>query len=67
MEFVNPHPEERAQTIQESFPEEHIRIIQTAIAVIKGDPESLPIGEPQSFAEKWLRKELEEVIGEGNW
>jgi hypothetical protein len=47
-----------SQAIQEGYPEKHIRIIQTAIAVIKGDPESLPKGEPQSFAEKWLREEL---------
>jgi hypothetical protein len=47
-----------SQAIQESFPEKHIRVIQTAIAVIKNDPESLPKGEPKSFAEKWLREEL---------
>jgi hypothetical protein len=47
-----------SQAIQNGFPEEHIRVIQTAIAVIKGDPESLPKGEPKSFAEKWLREEL---------
>jgi hypothetical protein len=47
-----------SQAIQNGCPEEHIRVIQTAIAVIKGDPESLPKGEPQSFAEKWLREEL---------
>jgi len=49
-----------SQAIREGYPEKHIRVIQTAIAVIKEDPESLPKGEPQSFAEKWLRKELEE-------
>jgi hypothetical protein len=49
-----------SQAIREDYPEKHIRVIQTAIAVIKEDPESLPKGEPQSFAEKWLRKELEE-------
>jgi hypothetical protein len=47
-----------SQAIQEDYPEKHIRVIQTAIAVIKEDPESLPKGEPQSFAEKWLREEL---------
>jgi hypothetical protein len=47
-----------SQAIQEGYPEKHIRVIQTAIAVIKEDPESLPEGEPQSFAEKWLREEL---------
>ncbi|MFZ8784810.1 hypothetical protein [Thermocrinis sp.] len=46
------------QAIREGLPEEHIRVIQTAIAVIKNDPESLPKGEPKSFAEKWLREEL---------
>jgi len=46
------------QAIQEGYPEEHIRIIQTAIAVIKNEPESLPKGEPKSFAERWLREEL---------
>jgi hypothetical protein len=50
--------ERLSQAIQEGYPEKHIRVIQTAIAVIKGDPESLPKGEPQSFAEKWLREEL---------
>lgn len=49
-----------SQAIRESYPEKHIRVIQTAIAVIKQDPESLPEGEPQSFAEKWLREELVE-------
>jgi hypothetical protein len=49
-----------SQAIQEGFSEKHIRVIQTAIAVIKNDPESLPKGEPQSFAEKWLREELVE-------
>ena len=49
-----------SQAIEEGYPEKHIRVIQTAIAVIKEDPESLPKGEPQSFAERWLRKELEE-------
>jgi len=49
-----------SQAIEEGYPEKHIRVIQTAIAVIKNDPESLPKGEQQSFAEKWLRKELEE-------
>jgi hypothetical protein len=51
-----------SQAIREGFPEKHIRVIQTAIAVIKEDPESLPKGEPQSFAEKWLRGELEEFM-----
>jgi hypothetical protein len=51
-----------SQAIQEGYPEKHIRVIKTAIAVIKNDPESLPKGEPQSFAEKWLRKELEEFM-----
>lgn len=46
------------QAIREGFPEKHIRVIQTAIAVIKNDPESLPEGEPKSFAKKWLREEL---------
>lgn len=46
------------QAIREGFPEKHIRVIQTAIAVSKNDPESLPEGEPKSFAEKWLREEL---------
>jgi hypothetical protein len=49
-----------SQAIEEGLPKEHIRVIQTAIAVIKNDPESLPEGEPQSFAEKWLRGELVE-------
>jgi len=47
-----------SQAIQKGCPEKHIRVIQTAIAVIKNDPESLPKGEPKSFAEKWLREEL---------
>jgi len=47
-----------SRAIEESLPEKHIRVIQTAIAVIKNDPESLPKGEPQSFVEKWLREEL---------
>jgi hypothetical protein len=47
-----------SQAIEEGLPEKHIRLIQTAIAVIKNDPESLPKGEPKSFAEKWLREEL---------
>ena len=47
-----------SQAIEKGYPEKHIRVIQTAIAVIKEDPESLPKGEPQSFAEKWLREEL---------
>jgi len=55
--------ERLSQAIKEGFPEKHIRVIQTAIAVIKEDPESLPKGEPQSFAEKWLRGELEEFMG----
>jgi len=46
------------QAIKEGFPEKHIRVIQTAIAVIKNEPESLPKGEPKSFTEKWLREEL---------
>jgi hypothetical protein len=49
-----------SQAIRDGFPEKHIRVIQTAIAVIKEDPESLPKGEPQSFAEKWLREEFVE-------
>lgn len=49
-----------SQAIEKGFPEKHIRVIQTAIAVIKEDPESLPKGEPQSFSEKWLREELVE-------
>ncbi len=49
-----------SQAIEKGYPEKHIRVIQTAIAVIKEDPESLPEGEPQSFAEKWLREELVE-------
>ncbi|MFZ8861253.1 MAG: hypothetical protein ACO2PP_12255 [Thermocrinis sp.] len=49
-----------SQAIEEGLPEKHIRVIQTAIAVIKEDPESLPKGEPKSFAEKWLREELVE-------
>jgi hypothetical protein len=49
-----------SQAIEEGYSEKHIRVIQTAIAVIKEDPESLPKGEPQSFAEKWLREELVE-------
>ncbi len=49
-----------SQAIEEGYPEKHIRVIQTAIAVIKEDPKSLPEGEPQSFAEKWLREELVE-------
>ncbi len=49
-----------SQAIEEGLPEEHIRVIQTAIAVIKNEPESLPKGEPKSFAEKWLREELVE-------
>jgi hypothetical protein len=47
-----------SQAIEEGYSEKHIRVIQTAIAVIKEDPESLPKGEPKSFAEKWLREEL---------
>ena len=46
------------QAIQGGYPEKQVRLIQTAIAVIKNDPESLPKGEPKSFAEKWLREEL---------
>jgi len=49
-----------SQAIEEGYPEKHIRVIQTAIAVIKEDPKSLPKGEPQSFAEKWLREEVVE-------
>jgi hypothetical protein len=52
-----------SQAIREGYPEKHIRVIQTAIAVIKEDPESLPKGEPQSFAEKWLREELVNPMG----
>jgi hypothetical protein len=51
-----------SQAIREALPDEHIRVIQTAIAVIKNEPESLPKGEPKSFAEKWLRGELEEFM-----
>jgi hypothetical protein len=47
-----------SQAIEKGYPEKHTRVIQTAIAVIKNDPESLPKGEPKSFAEKWLREEL---------
>jgi len=47
-----------SQAIEDGYSEKHIRVIQTAIAVIKEDPESLPKGEPKSFAEKWLREEL---------
>jgi hypothetical protein len=47
-----------SQAIREGLSEKHIRVIQTAIAVIKNDPESLPKGEPKSFVEKWLRGEL---------
>jgi hypothetical protein len=50
--------ERLSQAIREGYPEKHIRVIKTAIAVIKNDPESLPKGEPQSFTEKWLREEL---------
>ncbi len=49
-----------SQAIEEGYSEKHIRVIQTAIAVIKEDPEGLPKGEPQSFAEKWLVEELVE-------
>jgi len=49
-----------SQAIEKGLPEKHIRVIQTAIAVIKNDPESLPKGEPKSFAEKWLREEFVE-------
>jgi hypothetical protein len=52
-----------SQAIEKGFPEKHIRVIQTAIAVIEEDPEGLPKGEPQSFAERWLRGELEEFMG----
>ena len=47
-----------SRAIEEGLPDERIRVIQTAIAVIKNNPESLPKGEPKSFAEKWLREEL---------
>jgi len=47
-----------SRAIEEGLPEKHIRVIQTAIAVIKNNPESLPKGEPKSFTEKWLREEL---------
>jgi hypothetical protein len=47
-----------SRAIEEGLPEKHLRVIQTAIAVIKNNPESLPKGEPKSFAEKWLREEL---------
>jgi len=46
------------QTLQGGYLEKQVRLIRTAIAVIKEDPNSLPEGEPQSFAEKWLREEL---------
>jgi hypothetical protein len=49
-----------SQAIEKGLPEKHIRVIQTAIAVIKNDPKSLPKGEPKSFAEKWLREEFVE-------
>jgi hypothetical protein len=52
--------ERLSQATQNGCPEKHIRVIQTAIAVIKNDPESLPKGEPKSFVEKWLRGELVE-------
>jgi hypothetical protein len=52
-----------SQAIKEGHPEKHIRVIQTAIAVIKEDPEGLPKGEPRSFAEKWLREELVDFMG----
>ncbi len=52
-----------SQAIEKGYPEKHIRVIQTAIAVIKEDPESLPEGEPKSFAEKWLREELVDFMG----
>ncbi|MCI4454000.1 MAG: hypothetical protein JHC25_03500 [Thermodesulfobacterium sp.] len=52
------------QVIQGGFSEKHIRVVQTAIAVIKEEPETLPEGEPKSFAEKWLREELEGMV---NW
>jgi hypothetical protein len=52
-----------SRAIEEGLPEEHIRVIQTAIAVVKNDPESLPKGEPKSFAEKWLRGELANFMG----
>jgi hypothetical protein len=54
--------ERLTQAIQGSYPERHIRIVQTAIAVIKEDPESLPEGEPQSFVERWLKEELEDFM-----
>jgi len=41
-----------SQAIEEDLPEERIRVIQTAIAVIKNEPENLPKGEPKSFTEK---------------
>ena len=47
-----------SRAIEKGLPDERIRVIQTAIAVIKNNPESLPKGEPKSFAEKWLREEL---------
>jgi len=50
--------ERLTQAIQGDYPEKQVRLIQTTIAVIKEDPESLPEGEAQSFAEKWLREEL---------
>jgi hypothetical protein len=49
-----------SRAIEEGLPEKRIRVIQTAIAVIKNNPESLPKGEPKSFAEKWLREEFVE-------
>ncbi len=56
--FSNILSDRLSQAIEKGFPEKHMRVIQTAIAVIKEDPESLPKGEPKSFAEKWLREEL---------
>jgi hypothetical protein len=56
--FTRILSERLSQAIQEGYPERRIRLIQTAIAVIKGDPKSLPEGEPKSFVEKWLREEL---------
>ena len=56
--FSRLFSERLTQAIQGGYPEKQVRLIQTAIAVIKGDPESLPEGEAQSFAEKWLREEL---------
>jgi hypothetical protein len=51
--------ERLSQAIQEGFPEEHIRIIQTAIAVIKGDPEGLPKGRTAKFYREVVERRIE--------